>query len=463
MRVQRTWFMASIGLGILLNPLNSSMISVAIAKLQSVYKINFTDVSWIIFAFYISSAISQPVMGKAGDIFGRKKVFLAGLTVVFLTSLLTPLSPNFGWLVVFRVLQSIGTSMIGAVGMAMVRIYITEKQAGALSVLSVFLSGASAFGPSIGGLLIHWWNWPAIFFVNLPFIAASFIFALWAIPRDNLESPILFKRSFRSLLNLVDGLGILLFCVGMVGILIAAISFKSVGNYVIGVTGLIAMGLFVWRELRATTPFIPLRSFSKYPTMTWVHLQFILVNVLYYSLFFGLPTYLQEGRHLSVLDTGILLLSLGLCSLIASPIAGRWIDKSGPRPALLSSGILMVLGAVWMATLRQSSPVISVCLTLAVFGVANGLNNVGMQAALFKSTPKEIIGVSSGLFQTSRYLGTILSSLLLDIVFGNSLNAGKSEWLGAVLAVIALLFLLMNWSRRMSTYSTELHSDKNAQ
>ncbi|WP_067932557.1 MFS transporter [Alicyclobacillus kakegawensis] len=456
MSVRRTWFMASIGLGILLNPLNSSMISVAIAKLQSVYRINFTDVSWIIFAYYISSAIAQPVMGKAGDLFGRKRVFLAGLAVVSITSMFAPLSPNFGWLIGFRVVQSIGTSMIAAVGMAMVRIYVTEKQAGALSVLSVFMSGASAFGPSIGGFLIHWWNWPAIFYVNIPFIITSFVLASWAIPSDNRATPVSIKMSFRTLSNLVDGLGILFFCVGMVGILIAVLSSKTVGNCAIGMTGLIAMALFVWRELRETTPFIPLRSFGKYPAMTWVHLQFVLVNVLYYSLFFGLPTYLQEERNLSSFNAGFLMLSLGLCSLVASPIAGRWIDKSGPRPALLLSGILMVLGAVWMATLQQTSPVINVCLVLAAFGLANGLNNVGMQAALFKSTPKEIIGVSSGLFQTSRYLGTILSSLLLDIVFRNSLNARNFEWLGAVLAVIAVLFLFMSWSRRMSTYPPEL-------
>lgn len=321
MTVRRTWFMASISLGILLNPLNSSMISVAIAKLQSVYQITFTDVSWMIFAFYISSAIAQPVMGKVGDLFGRKKVFLAGLIVVFITSMFAPLSPNYSWLIGFRVLQSIGTSMIAAVGMAMVRIYITERQAGALSVLSVFLSGASAFGPSIGGFLIHWWNWPAIFLVNIPFIVASFVIASWTIPKDNLEIHVSIKMSFRTLLNLVDGLGILLFCVGMVGILIAALSSESVSHYVSGVTGLIAMGLFVWRELRTSTPFIPLRSFGKYPTMTWVHFQFVLVNILYYSLFFGLPTYLQEERHLNVLDTGFLMLSLRFV------FAGRFTDS----------------------------------------------------------------------------------------------------------------------------------------
>src|SRR4030095_11411292 len=128
MNVRSRWLMISVGTGVLLNPLNSSMISVAITRLQNVYSLDFTEVSWIVFSFYIASAIAQPVMGKASDLFGRRKIFLTGLVVAFIASLLAPLSPNFGWLIVFRIVQSIGTSMMVSVGMAIVRVHITEKQ-----------------------------------------------------------------------------------------------------------------------------------------------------------------------------------------------------------------------------------------------------------------------------------------------------------------------------------------------
>ncbi|MGV2794912.1 MFS transporter, partial [Clostridium perfringens] len=139
---------------IMLNPLNSSMIAVAIARLQHVYHLNFSVVSWLIFSFYIASAIAQPVVGKLSDLFGRRKIFLAGLVVSFISSLLAPLSPNFGWLIVSRIVQSIGTSMMVATGMAIVRVHITEKQATALSILSIFMSGAAAIGPFAGGILL---------------------------------------------------------------------------------------------------------------------------------------------------------------------------------------------------------------------------------------------------------------------------------------------------------------------
>lgn len=455
MNVRSRWLMISVGLGILLNPLNSSMVSVAIPNLQNVFQLNFTGVSWIIFSFYIASSIAQPVMGKASDLFGRRRIFLTGLVVAFITSLLAPLSPNFGWLIVFRIVQAIGTSMMVAVGMALVRIHITENRAAALSVLSIFLSGAAAIGPFFGGVVIHWWGWPAIFFVNIPFVVVSFLLSWWNIPKDEPSTSVQRNMSFRKWFDMIDALGILLFTVGLVALLLGLLSTKSSGhislvNIIALLIGLAMLGAFVRHELKATSPFIPLRTFAKYPAMIWVNVEFMLVNVLYYSIFFGLPSYLQLVRHVSEFQTGILMLSLGLCSLVTSPIAGRWIDKSGPRPALLVSAIMMTFGSVWLVTLNQTSPVISVCFALAAFGISNGLNNVGMQAALFQSSPKEIIGVASGLFNTSRYLGTILSSLLIGIVIGGKFSFEGFQVLGIILTVIALSLVIMSWRRRES-------------
>ncbi|MBV6716404.1 MFS transporter [Paenibacillus chitinolyticus] len=453
MNARSWWLMISVGLGILLNPLNSSMVSVAIPNLQNVFQLDFTRVSWIIFSFYIASAVAQPVMGKASDLFGRRKIFLTGLIVAFFASMAAPLSPNLGWLIGFRIVQSVGTSMMVGVGMAIIRMSITKNQATALSVLSIFLSGAAAIGPFIGGILIHLWDWPAIFFINIPFAVAGFLLAWRTIPKDEPPASVTRGMSFRKWLHLIDASGILLFTVGLVALLVGLLSVKSsgpitVGNGIVGLTGLILLLAFIRHELKTASPFIPLRTFAKYPAMTWVNVEFMLANALYYSLFFGIPSYLQTVRHVSEFHTGILMLCLGVCSLAASPLAGRWIDKSGPRPALFLSAILMTFGSVWLVTLNPTSPVISVCLALAAFGISNGLNNVGMQAALFQSSPKEIIGVASGLFNTSRYLGTILSSLLIGTVMGGNFSFEGFRTLGIILTVIALSLVFMSRRRR---------------
>lgn len=455
MNTRSWWLLISVGLGILLNPLNSSMVSVAIPRLQHAFQLNFTAISWIISSFYIASAIAQPVMGKASDIFGRRKIFLAGLIISFLSSLIAPLSPSFAWLIVARIVQSIGTSMMIAVGMAIVRIHVMEKQAIALSVLSVFLSGAAAIGPFAGGVLIQWWDWPSIFIVNIPFVGLSFILARKMIPKDGPGASDIHDLSFRKWLSLIDASGIMLFSTGLVALLVGLLSAKSSGHVSLWgilalLIGLIALVVFVRHELKTPSPFIPLRTFAKYPAMTWINIQYMLVNLLFYALFFGIPSYLQMVRHVSEFHTGMMMLALGLSSIIASPLAGRWIDRSGPRPALILSAILMTLGSVWIVTWNENSPLIRVCLALVAFGFSNGLNAVGMQAALFRSSPKEITGVASGLFNTSRYLGTILSSLLTGIIMGGSFSFHGFRLLGIILTVIALSLVFMSWRSRES-------------
>ncbi|MFC3802024.1 MFS transporter [Cohnella sp. GCM10012308] len=454
MDVRSKKLLIAVGLGVLLNPLNSSMIAVAIPRVQQVYKLDYTEVSWIIFSFYLASAVAQPVMGKASDLFGRRKIFLAGLAVSFVASMLAPLSPSFGWLIAARVVQSVGTSMLVAVGMAIVRMHVTEKQATALSVLSVFLSGAAAIGPFAGGVMLARWDWHAIFIVNIPFVAASFLLARRAIPADGPtgESG---KLTFRKWSEKIDAIGILLFTAGLLGLLVGLLSIKSsghasYGNVAVGLIGLMSLTAFARHELTTAAPFIPLRAFAKYPAMTWVNVQYLLVNLLFYALFFGVPSYLQTVRHIGEFHAGLLMLTLGLCSLVASPFAGKWIDKSGPRPALIAAAMLMMLGSLWLVTLGESSPAIGASLALAAFGIGNGLNAVGMQAALFKSAPKELTGVASGLFNTSRYLGTILSSLLTGMIMGGTFSVVGFRQLGVFLAAIALVLVLMNLRRSAS-------------
>lgn len=352
--------------------------------------------------------------------------------------------------------------MVVAVGMAIIRVNITDKQASALSVLSMFTSGAAAVGPFIGGVLVHVWGWSSIFYINLPFVTASFLLAWRTIPQDKPSADIVTKLSLRQWMNRIDAPGILLFTIGLVAALAQMLSAKSSGhvslfNIIIGLSGLILLMIFVRHELRTAMPFIPLRTFARSPGLIRVNVEFMLVNLLFYSVFFGLPSYLQLVRQVSEFHTGLLMLSLGLSSLAVSPLAGRWIDASGPRPAQTVSAILMALGSVWIVMLDPASPVISILLALAAFGISNGLNNVAMQAALFNNSPKELIGVTSGLFSTSRYFGTILSSLLIGIVIGNPFSFRGFQVLGMILTAIALCLVFMS-RRRSLEPKNSLHS-----
>ncbi|QDH23225.1 MFS transporter [Saccharibacillus brassicae] len=443
--------MIAVGLGVMLNPLNSSMVSMALPSLQEAFALDFASVSWIIFAFYVCSAAAQPVMGRMSDVLGRRRIFLTGLFVSMIASFAAAFAPTFGWLVALRILQSIGTSMMIAVGMAIVRVHVLGKQGSALAILSIFLSGAAAIGPFVGGFLIHAWDWRAIFLVNVPVAAFAFLLAWRVLPRDTpkkaLDGP---PPSRRTRMRQLDPVGILLFGSGLTALMLGllavsssgTLSAKSVG---LGLAGMVLLAIWVRHEWRHPSPFVPVRMFVRYPELSRVNLEFMLVNLLFYSIFFGLPSYLQSVRGLSELHAGWLMLSLGLCSLLAAPFAGRGVDRLGPRPLLLLSAVLMAGGSLGLAVIGTQVSVLWFVPILAAFGIANGLNGVAMQAALFEHTPAAMAGVTSGLFHTSRYLGTILSSLLIASVMGGAFTHDGLHRLGCILSVCTLVLV---WTGR---------------
>src|SRR5438067_4832320 len=199
--------------GTLLNPLNSSMIAVALVPLQSDFKVSVAVASWLISGFYLAAAVAQPLMGRLADQFGARRVFGAGLLLVGMASALAPLSPAFGWLVAFRVLQACGTSAAYPAGLAMIRARSGDPRgkapAAALGAMAIAASVSAALGPPLGGFLVGLAGWPAIFLVNVPVTAVGLVLARRWLPADT--APGLVTRgappshaTIRTVLRVVD-------------------------------------------------------------------------------------------------------------------------------------------------------------------------------------------------------------------------------------------------------------------
>ncbi|WEG12304.1 MFS transporter [Pullulanibacillus sp. KACC 23026] len=425
----------TVALGILLNPLNSSMIAVAITRFQSDFHLTFSNVSWLISTYYLASAVAQPVMGKLSDMFGAKRLFLIGLILIAISSILAPFSPGFIWLVSFRIIQAVGSSTLFPSGMSMIRKTITERQARALALLAVFSSTSAAFGPSIGGLLIHYWDWPALFFVNFPFIIASFFLGIALLPKDA-EIRMEWKR--------IDVIGIILFVFSVVFLLIFLLSLGNAIKWIPLVIGLIGAILFIWFEKRKKEPFIDPVMLMRNKNASLVYVQFILINIIFYSIFFGMPSFLQQVRGYSDQQTGFIMLAIAGFGVVITPMAGRWIDRKGSKPAVLTGAISVIVGALLLLTVEGTTPLWWVIIVLSALGVSNGFNNIGMQTTLYEFVPKKETGAASGLFMTSRYMGTILSSTLLGIVFDKTINAAHFHEMTIVCVVVAVFILVLS-------------------
>ncbi|MFD1385499.1 MFS transporter [Oceanobacillus sp. FSL W7-1293] len=437
--IRKPWlFILTIGLGTLLNPLNSSMISVALTRLQNEFTLTFADASWLISIFYLASAAGQPVMGKLSDMFGPKKLFMAGLIIVAAASILASFSPNYPFLLGCRALQAIGSSTLFPSGMSMVRTHITKGQGKALAVLSIFASTSAAFGPSIGGFLVASWDWHSIFLINFPFIILSFLLALFILPNTG-QGEFEAKR--------IDFSGILLFIIAIVGLILFLLSLDQNIRWWALLLFLSAAVGFYFFELKQEEPFIDVKGLTKNRYVSFIYLQFMSINLIHYCFFFGFPTYLQQVREYSEQHTGVIMLSLAGFGVIVSPLAGRLIDKYGSKLPMVIGAFLLLGGTGLLLTYNDGSPLIWLVIIMAVLGMSNGFNNISAQTALYEHVDPEDTGSASGLFQTSRYLGSILSSSLLGLTFNRHLDTEHLHLVAMVcfvfcIVVVALAFKL---------------------
>lgn len=416
------------------------MIAVALPHIGADFGVPFARLTWLIATYYLASAIAQPVMGRVSDLFGRRRLFFAGLALVAVASALAPWSPSLAALVAFRAVQAVGTSTLYPAGMGMIRDTFRTGQAQALGILAVFSSTSAALGPSLGGFLVHLGGWPAIFVVNFPLIAVSTILAWRALPADTPSA---------AAAGRLDLAGVALFSGTVVGALAFLLSLDGRGPAWWALAGAVVLGFaFVRFETRLASagaePFIDVRVFGRDPSRTKVYLAWMMSNVAFYSIFFGMPTYFETARRLSAGATGVMMLSVAGLGSIVSPFVGRWVDRAGHRPALLAGGATFLAGAAGLYAAGGRAPLAALFAVLSLLGVSNGIHNLALQAALFRFVPREDTGAASGIFMMARYTGTILSSSLLGIVFARGVGpAGLHQLSIALLALGVPMLALM--------------------
>jgi MFS family permease len=449
-RVPRA-LVGAILLGTLLNPLNSSMIAVALVRLREDFAVTLATASWLVSAFYIAAAVGQPLMGRLADLLGPRRVFCAGWVLVAATGALAPLAPSFGWLVAARVVQAFGTSAAFPAGLALIRRATPDPAApppaAALGALAVAGSVSAALGPVLGGVLVAVAGWEAIFLVNVVLAAVGLPLALRVLPHDPARKGTALEGGPRAAARMIDWPGVVLFS----GALAAGLGFLlSVGSGpqwpLVPVAAALAV-LLARRERRAPTPILDLEVATDRGVGA-VLAQYAAVNVVFYVVFFGLPQWLEEVRGFTPGEAGVLLLPVAGLGVLVTPLASRLITRRGPRLPLRIGAVALTVGAGLLLLLGGGTPVLGLLLVGAVLGIPNGFNNLGLQAALYERTPPAHTGAAGGLFQTFRYLGAILATALIGVFFGERATTDGLHEIALVAVVIgAGLVVASTWGR----------------
>ncbi|MCP9000374.1 MFS transporter [Pseudarthrobacter sp. RMG13] len=440
---------AALSLGTSLNPLNSSMIAVALVVLREDFALDVATVTWVITSFYLASAAGQPLMGRLADRFGPRRLFTVGMALVAVTCALAPFAPNFALVCVARALMAVGTATAYPSAVVMVTELSRLAKLPAtrpLGRIQMANTSAAAVGPVVGGLLVSLLGWQALFAVNVPLALLALIVVHRAAPADAGRE----TGKLSALIRDSDIPGILAF-VGSLMLAMMALLNVMPGYrwWLLGAATVIA-ALFAWRELRFRPPFLDLRLLGRNRPLLLVYLVFVVFSGVYYFAFFGLPQLLQEAGDYDAGLVGLLMFPLAAMSVLVTPVTVRLIERFGVRSVLIAGALILLLssGGLGALTLSLWPPLVFVL--TALMGVPYGVVSTASNQGLYVSARPEERGVAAGIFQTCRYLGAITATVLIGVLYGPGVN--QSNWGLMVLVMLGLgtvvLGLAVAWKRK---------------
>ncbi|TLM84070.1 MFS transporter [Pseudarthrobacter sp. NamE5] len=427
--------LAGLSLGSALNPLNSSMIAVALVVLRADFGLDVAAVTWVVTSFYLASAAGQPVMGRLADRFGPRRMFMLGMALVAVTCALAPLAPNFALLCVARAVMALGTAtaypsavvMVGAIAHR-----AKVEPARPLGRLQMANTSAAAIGPVVGGLLVGFVGWEALFLVNVPLALAALLLVRRAAPPDEARE----RGSVAELVRDSDIPGILAFVAALLLVMMAALNVAPDLRWWMLAAGTVIGAVFAWRELRFNRPFLDLRLLGRNRPLMLIYLAFAVFSSVYYFVFFGLPQLLQEAGGYGPGVVGLLMLPLAGLSVLATPWAVKAMGRYGVRRVLLAGVVLLTLVAALMWLLTGTLVIPLVVVLTALMGVPYGTVGIATNQGMFVSTRPQERGVAAGIYQTCRYVGAITATVMIGVFAGGGVDQGS--WARMVLAMLVL-------------------------
>jgi MFS family permease len=430
-------------LGSVLNPINSSMLAVALVPIGAAFGAPPSQTAWLVSALYLATAVGQPVAGRLVDTFGPRRLYLTGTSLVGVAGVLGAVAPSLGVLIVARVLLGFGTCAAYPASMCLIRGEARrtglDSPTGVLTALSVANQTIAAIGPTLGGLLIGLGGWRTIFTVNVPLALACLVLGTLRLPKPAVlwgEAGVRGETGVRPAGG-VDLAGMALFAAMLTSLMLFLMRPQAAHWYLLLLAALAATGLSVW-ELRATEPFIDLRVLGGNLPMLATFLRQVLSYTTSYAFLYGYTQWLEDGRGLRASVAGLVLLPMSLSAVAVSAITGRRREVRGK----LVAGSISQIAACAMLLITHSGSVIWLLLAVAVLiGIPQGLNSLANQNALYHQAEPARMGSSAGLLRTFTYLGAMSASAAVAAFFPHGARTGGLHHLATFMIVASTLLL----------------------
>ncbi|GAC1404078.1 MAG: MFS transporter [Mycobacterium sp.] len=410
-------------LSLLIVSMDATIVNVAVPNIRSDLRATGSQLQWVIDIYTLVLASLLLLSGATADRFGRRRTFQIGLTVFALGSLFCSLAPNIEVLIIARMVQAVGGSMLNPVAMSIITQVFTGRveRARAIGVWGGVVGISMAFGPIAGGALIEFVDWRAVFWINLPICAAAVVLTAIFVPESR-------SVTMRDVDPVGQGLG-MAFLFGIVYVLIEAPArgWADTRIIVVAVVALTAFVAFLRYESRRRDPFIDLRFFRSIPFASATMIA-ICSFASWGAFLFVMSLYLQDERGFSAMHTGLIYLPVAVGALIFSPLSGRLVGRFGSRPSLLVAGMLITAATVMLMGLTATTPVWRVVIVFAVFGIGFAMVNAPVTNAAVSGMPTDRAGAASAVASTSRQVGVSLGVALCGSVAGPALGAVGADF-----------------------------------
>jgi EmrB/QacA subfamily drug resistance transporter len=417
------WLIAAAVLGSGIALLDSTVVNVALPAIGRELGGGLTDQQWVLDGYLLTLSALLLSGGAAGDRYGHRRVFVAGLVVFTVASLGCGLAPTIGWLIGARLVQGVGAAALVPGSLALIDAGIVEADRGRAVGIWAGMSGVTtALGPFIGGWLVDVASWRWVFFLNFPLAVAVVWIAARHIPES--RDPTARGRP--------DILGTAAVTVGLAGVIYALIEIPSRGWTFVTVTaavvGAAALVAFALIERRVQSPVLPPNLFRS-RQFTGANLTTLAVYTAVGGALFLLALQLQQSLHYSALAAGLSMMPMTIIMLIGSPWAGALGQRAGPRLPMTAGPLIAAAGLALMARVVPGATYLNAVLpAVVVFGIGLAITVAPLTAAVLSAVPDTCAGTASGVNNAISRVAGLLAVAVLPVAAG--IRAGADQPLG---------------------------------
>lgn len=397
-------------------PFMISSVNIALPSIAIDFDMGAVSMGWVATAYILSAAIFLVPFGKIADIYGRKRIFISGMFIYSIASLLLAFSNSSAMLITLRVLQGIGASMNFGTSTAILSSVYPPNERGkvfGINVAAVYLG--LSLGPTVGGILTQALTWRSIFALSVPLGLAVAIVAITKLKGEWAEAK---GEKF-------DLAGSVIYAMMLVALMHGFSEITKLQGILQTAIGVVLFFVFVLWETKAKYPVLEVRLFKSNRAFAFSNLAALINYSATWAVTFLLSLYLQYIKALSPRDAGLVLLAQPIVQAILSPISGRISDRIEPRIVASMGMGATVLGLILLSFINTNTPIIYFIITLIVSGFGFALFSAPNTNAIMSSVEKRYYGVASGILGTMRMIGQMMSMGIVMLIFTIYIGSAK--------------------------------------